>query len=78
MKTRCVVTKFVYLLQIFLSVALYTAEVILRFSNCRMASCGRYKSFLHEALFTASEESVNLRSLINKASKQGSNVVHLA
>ena len=50
------------------SVALYTAE---EFNDCRMASCGRYGSFPHKALFTASENSLNLRSSINKASNQG-------
>jgi len=53
-KTGCEVTKFVYPFRIFLSVALISAEVTLKLSDCRMASWGRYKSFLHESLFTAS------------------------
>jgi len=69
-KTRCVVTKFVrefvYLFQIFLSVSLFSVEVILKLSDCRMASCGRYRSFPHDALFIASEKSLNLRSSINR------------
>jgi len=31
-----------------------------------MASCGRYSSFLHDTLFTASEKSFNIRSSINR------------
>jgi len=65
-KTRCLVTKFVYLFQIFLSVSLFSVEDTLKLSDCRMASCGRYRSFPHEALFAASEKSLNLRSSINR------------
>ena len=47
--SRCEVTKFVYLsvylIRIFLSVALTTAEVILKLSDYRLASCGRYRYF---------------------------------
>jgi len=40
-KARCEVTKFVYLFRIFLNIALTSAGVILKFSDCRMASYGR-------------------------------------
>ena len=66
MKTKCKTTKFVYLFGKFLSVAMCTAEVILKFSDCKMASCDRYRFVFHEALFTASEKSLNLQSSINR------------
>jgi len=65
-KTRCIVTKFVYLFRIFLSVSMFSVEVILKLSDCRMASCGRYRSFPYGTLFRTSEKSLNLRSSINR------------
>jgi len=56
-KTMYIVTNFVYLFQIFLSVSLFSVEVILKLSDCRMASCGRYRTFPHDALFSAGPRS---------------------
>ena len=63
---------------LFLCVAVTTAEVILKLSDCRMALWGKYSSFPHEALFTAYEKSLDLMFFAKKASNQGNNATHLA